>query len=141
MSPALSADTPRAARDARSAGVWSAAWQRFRTDRVGMAGLGVVLAFLLMIAASALGLLAGDWQRERGLLRVTAGLAGGSSILAPLSFCSSAHCAPSACHSCSIIRGRRWITTFKKLPISKPRTPPAAAFNAISEIIRPLDPA
>lgn len=83
MSPALSADTPRAARDARSAGVWSAAWQRFRTDRVGMAGLGVVLAFLLMIAASALGLLAGDWQRERGVPSAPPSFVGARPAAAP----------------------------------------------------------
>jgi oligopeptide transport system permease protein len=51
----------------RSEGVWHAAWRRFRTDRVGMVCLALVAAFLLMIVLSALGLLAGGWQREVGV--------------------------------------------------------------------------
>ncbi|MCU0928893.1 MAG: ABC transporter permease [Burkholderiaceae bacterium] len=51
----------------RSEGVWHAAWRRFRTDRVGMVSLAVVLAFLLLIAASATGLVAGQWQKEVGV--------------------------------------------------------------------------
>lgn len=51
----------------RSEGVWHAAWRRFRADRVGVASLLVVLAFMLLIAASAFGLVAGDWQREVGV--------------------------------------------------------------------------
>ena len=52
---------------ARSPGVWRAAWLRLRQDRVGMASLAVVCAFVLLILASALGLVAGDWQREVGV--------------------------------------------------------------------------
>ena len=52
---------------APSQGVWAAAWRRLRGDRVGMASLGVVLAFVLLIAASALGWVAGDWQHEIGV--------------------------------------------------------------------------
>ncbi len=51
----------------RSEGVWQAAWRRYRGDHVGMVSLVIVLAFLLLIAASALGLVAGDWQREVGV--------------------------------------------------------------------------
>ncbi|MDQ2779152.1 MAG: ABC transporter permease [Pseudomonadota bacterium] len=51
----------------RSEGVWHAAWRRFRVDRVGMVSLFVVLAFLLLIAASALGLVASHWQDEVGV--------------------------------------------------------------------------
>ena len=51
----------------RSEGVWHAAWRRFRSDRVGMVCLAVVAGFLLMILLSALGLLAGGWQREVGV--------------------------------------------------------------------------
>jgi peptide/nickel transport system permease protein len=50
--------------DAPSPGVWSAAARRLRADRIGMACLGVVAVFLLLIAASASGLVAGGWQRE-----------------------------------------------------------------------------
>jgi peptide/nickel transport system permease protein len=47
-----------------SEGVWHAAWRRFKADRVGLVSLFVVLAFLLLIALSALGLVAKGWQRE-----------------------------------------------------------------------------
>ena len=45
-------------------GVWRAAWRRLRHDRVGVASLGVVGAFVLLVAASAIGLVVGDWQAE-----------------------------------------------------------------------------
>ena len=51
----------------KSEGVWQAAWRRFRADRVGLVSLGIVAAFLLLIALSALGLVAADWQREVGV--------------------------------------------------------------------------
>lgn len=52
---------------ARSEGVWRAAWRRLRHDRVGMVSLAIVIAFLALILASAVGLVAGDWQREVGV--------------------------------------------------------------------------
>jgi peptide/nickel transport system permease protein len=51
----------------RSEGVWHAAWRRFRTDRVGMTSAAIVAAFLLLILAAAMGLVAKDWQREVGV--------------------------------------------------------------------------
>jgi peptide/nickel transport system permease protein len=51
----------------RSEGVWHAAWRRFKGDRVGMISLAIVLVFLVMIALSATGLVAGQWQREVGV--------------------------------------------------------------------------
>ncbi len=56
-----------AAEPARSEGVWIAAWRRLRNDRVGMTSLAVVVAFLLLILASAIGLVARDWQKEVGV--------------------------------------------------------------------------
>lgn len=50
-----------------SEGVWAAAWRRFKGDRVGMVSLAVVAAFVLLMLAAALGLVAGDWQREIGV--------------------------------------------------------------------------
>ncbi len=47
--------------------VWAAAWQRFQTNRVGMVCLGLVVAFLLLIALAGAGLVAGGWQREVGV--------------------------------------------------------------------------
>lgn len=50
-----------------SGSVWATAWRRFRADRVGMVSLVVVIAFLLMVLLSAMGLVARDWQREAGV--------------------------------------------------------------------------
>jgi oligopeptide transport system permease protein len=47
-----------------SEGVWHAAWRRFRMDRVGLVSAAIVIAFLLLIAAAALGLVAANWQKE-----------------------------------------------------------------------------
>ena len=63
-------DTPVAgafADDNRSRGVWSAAATRFRSDRVGVVSLVIVAIFLLLVLASAVGLVAKDWQVERGV--------------------------------------------------------------------------
>jgi oligopeptide transport system permease protein len=60
----------------RSEGVWHAAWRRFRSDRVGMVCLAVVVAFFAMILLSALGLLAGGWQREVGVPNAPPGFIG-----------------------------------------------------------------
>jgi oligopeptide transport system permease protein len=51
----------------RSEGVWHAAWRRFKADRVGLVSLVIVIGFLLLIAASALGLVAKNWQQEVGV--------------------------------------------------------------------------
>jgi oligopeptide transport system permease protein len=40
----------RRGRAERSEGVWRAAWRRFKTDRVGLVSLVIVIAFLLLIA-------------------------------------------------------------------------------------------
>lgn len=48
----------------RSRGVWAAAWKRLSLDRVGMGSLVVVALFLLLVLASATGLVARDWSRE-----------------------------------------------------------------------------
>jgi oligopeptide transport system permease protein len=55
-----SLDDPRQ----RSEGVWHAAWRRFKGDRVGLVSLAIVAAFLVLIALSALGLVAKNWQAE-----------------------------------------------------------------------------
>ncbi|MBP7914333.1 MAG: ABC transporter permease [Vitreoscilla sp.] len=51
----------------RSEGVWHAAWRRFKGDRVGVVSMVIVLAFLLLIALAAVGLVAKDWQQETGV--------------------------------------------------------------------------
>ncbi|RVT48125.1 ABC transporter permease [Rubrivivax albus] len=53
--------------DERSEGVWHAAWRRFKTDRVGLVSAAIVTAFLVLILASWLGLVAKNWQNEVGV--------------------------------------------------------------------------
>ena len=52
---------------AHSEGVWRTAWRRFRNDRVGMVSLLIVVAFLVLIALSATGVVARHWQAEVGV--------------------------------------------------------------------------
>ncbi|MDE2210591.1 MAG: ABC transporter permease subunit [Betaproteobacteria bacterium] len=50
-----------------SPGLWTLAWRRLRADKVGMVSLAIVLAFIVMMILSGLGLIASDWQREVGV--------------------------------------------------------------------------
>ena len=50
-----------------SPGLWALAWRRMRQDAVGMVALAVVLFFLLLMAASYLGVIAKDWSKEKGV--------------------------------------------------------------------------
>jgi len=50
-----------------SPGLWMLAWRRLRRDFVGMVSLVVVVFFLLLMAASYTGLIAGDWSKEKGV--------------------------------------------------------------------------
>ncbi|HSW05363.1 ABC transporter permease [Aquabacterium sp.] len=61
-SPAVTASaTPH------SEGVWHAAWRRFKSDRVGLTSLIIVVAFLLLILLSGIGLVAKGWEKEVGV--------------------------------------------------------------------------
>jgi len=51
----------------RSEGVWSAAWRRLRSDKVGMVSMVIVGFFLLLVFASSTGLIAKNWQKEVGV--------------------------------------------------------------------------
>ncbi|MGL4575272.1 MAG: ABC transporter permease [Burkholderiaceae bacterium] len=51
----------------RSEGVWHAAWTRFKTNRVGMVSMVIVLAFFLLILLSGAGIVAKNWQAEVGV--------------------------------------------------------------------------
>jgi ABC-type dipeptide/oligopeptide/nickel transport system permease subunit len=53
--------------DNASPGLWLLAWRRLRADRVAMASLGVVLAFLVLLGLSSTGLVAADWEQEVGV--------------------------------------------------------------------------
>lgn len=50
-----------------SPGLWALAWKRLRADRLAMAALAVVGAFLLMLVLSATGLIVADWEDEVGV--------------------------------------------------------------------------
>jgi len=50
-----------------SPGLWMLAWRRLRADRIAMLALAVVTAFLLLLALSASGVVAADWEREVGV--------------------------------------------------------------------------
>ena len=67
MSAVLPADGALADALQKSEGVWHAAWRRFKSDRVGLVSLIVVLGFLGLIVLSALGLVASQWQTEVGV--------------------------------------------------------------------------
>jgi peptide/nickel transport system permease protein len=67
MSAVLPADGALEDAQQKSEGVWHAAWRRFKTDRVGYWSMIVVFAFIALIALSALGLVAKQWQNEVGV--------------------------------------------------------------------------
>jgi peptide/nickel transport system permease protein len=50
-----------------SPGLWALAWQRLKSDYVGMVSLAIVAAFLIMMVLSATGIIAKDWAREVGV--------------------------------------------------------------------------
>ena len=54
-------------RHAVSPGLWVLAWRRLTSDMVGMVGLAIVAAFIVMMILSGVGLLAKDWNREVGV--------------------------------------------------------------------------
>jgi peptide/nickel transport system permease protein len=50
-----------------SPGLWTLAWRRLKQDNVGMVSLAVVVFFLLMVLGVATGIVAGDWNKEKGV--------------------------------------------------------------------------
>jgi len=52
---------------ATSPGLWALAWRRLRADKVAMASLAVVAAFLVMLVLSSSGLIVADWEAEVGV--------------------------------------------------------------------------
>src|SRR6185369_2170007 len=50
-----------------SPGLWTLAWRRLRSDRVGMVSLVIVALFIVMMMLSGAGLIASDWNREVGV--------------------------------------------------------------------------
>jgi peptide/nickel transport system permease protein len=68
-----------------SAGLWTLAWRRLREDRIAMAALAVVAAFLVMLILSATGLVAADWEDEVAVNYAPPGFIGPDPALAALS--------------------------------------------------------
>jgi peptide/nickel transport system permease protein len=50
-----------------SPGLWALAWRRLRGDRLAMAALAVVAAFVVTLMLSATGVVAGNWDAEIGV--------------------------------------------------------------------------
>lgn len=67
MSAVLSTQAALTDTQQKSEGVWHAAWRRFKSDRVGLASLVVVLAFLALIVLSFTGVVGAKWQDEVGV--------------------------------------------------------------------------
>jgi oligopeptide transport system permease protein len=67
MSAVLSADGAPEGAQQKSEGVWHAAWRRFKADKVGLTSLVIVGLFFVLIALSASGLVAKNWQAEVGV--------------------------------------------------------------------------
>ncbi len=59
--------TPRNIPHAVSPGLWTLAWRRLKTDSVAMVSLAIVVAFIALMFASAIGLVAKDWAKEVGI--------------------------------------------------------------------------
>jgi peptide/nickel transport system permease protein len=68
---------------AGSPGLWTLAWRRFRRDRVGVVSLAVVLVFVALALASAVGLVAADWEREVGVSYAPPTFVGADRAAAP----------------------------------------------------------
>jgi len=56
--------------------LWLLAWRRLLRDRVGVASAAIVLAFILIAAASAAGFIARDWGQEVGVSYAPPGFLG-----------------------------------------------------------------
>jgi len=51
----------------KESSVWALAWKRFRRDRLGLGSLVVVVAYVALMLAVAIGWAARDWDREAGV--------------------------------------------------------------------------
>lgn len=76
MSAVMASPSATAANGARAKGVWGGVVARFGADRVGVGSLVVVVFFLVLVIAASLGLLARDWQTERGVPDAPPGFVG-----------------------------------------------------------------
>ena len=56
-----------AAQPQSSPGLWALAWRRLRADNIAMIALAIVVAFLVTIFLSSIGVIAADWEVETGI--------------------------------------------------------------------------
>lgn len=81
MSSALAAASGAAG--SPSPRLWALAWRRLRRDRVGLASLAIVGLYIVLMAATAAGLIAADWSREAGVSYAPPGFMGPAAVPAP----------------------------------------------------------
>ncbi|HSQ80546.1 MAG TPA: ABC transporter permease [Casimicrobiaceae bacterium] len=79
-----------------SPGLWTLAWRRLRADKVAMVSLAIVVAFIVMMILSSLGLIAGDWQREVGVNYAPPSFIGPDEAAAPAAQATTPESAASA---------------------------------------------
>ena len=63
----------------QSHGLWALAWRRLVRDRVAVVCMAVLALYVLVVGAAAMGMLAGDWQREAGVNYAPPSFAGGDT--------------------------------------------------------------
>ena len=68
---------------ADSPGLWTLAWRRLRRDRVGTVSFVVVVFFVVLALASAVGLVASDWGTEAGVNYAPPGFLGPDRVADP----------------------------------------------------------
>lgn len=87
-------NTPHAVPHLVSPGLWTLAWRRLKSDKVGMASLVIVVLYLVMVILSALGLIAKDWQKEVGVNYAPPSFLGAEKVVAEPGTTSTGHAAP-----------------------------------------------
>ncbi|QBE62808.1 ABC transporter permease [Pseudoduganella lutea] len=75
---------------ATPAGLWTLAWRRLRADRLAMAALAVVAGWLVLVALSAAGWIAADWEREVGVNYAPPSFLGAAGMTGPAALAPAA---------------------------------------------------
>ncbi|MCD6026817.1 MAG: transporter permease [Solimicrobium sp.] len=70
--------------NSNSPNLWLLAWRRLCTDRIGLFSLAIVAAYLLIVIASAIGLIASDWDEEIAINYAAPGFIGAQKALVNL---------------------------------------------------------
>jgi peptide/nickel transport system permease protein len=140
-----SATLPRAADGRReiphtvSPGLWTLAWRRLRTDRVGMVSLAIVAAFVVLIVLSATGIVARDWSREVGVNYAPPSFVGADESAAPAGPAAGAEApAPATDYQSSIVDPLADVIA--ELKGGKPAATPGAAPAAAPADAKSVDP-